>query len=207
MVRQSYTLQSFPSYFQHSLGTIHSHYNIIDYIPYVVLCFSWLFCNYQPVLLNPFPFSPSHPNPSPLKIISLFSVSICFLLCLFILFFKFHMYNTKGRALSQSRLKDLTSFTNWILITPFIHSKKGQRTENGKSNENAAILAKLFCKVDSTIAVGLCGDFPSIKNNFSRSTVVTVVATVLQHGTAVTQWECIKIITSTYLSLTWGQLD
>ena len=40
MVRQSHALQRFPQYFQHPPGTIHSYYNINDYIPYAVLYLS-----------------------------------------------------------------------------------------------------------------------------------------------------------------------
>ena len=76
-----------PQYFQYSTGTIHSDYNIINYIPYAVLYIPvtillLLVCTSQFLYL----FHPVPQSPSPLAAISLFSVPMSLLLfCLYCL--------------------------------------------------------------------------------------------------------------------------
>ena len=61
-----------PWYCRYPSGTVHSCYNIVDYITWAVLYIPSLFCNFQFVLLNPFTFSTRFPQPhSPLSNISL----------------------------------------------------------------------------------------------------------------------------------------
>ena len=76
VVRQPHTLfTKWSPYFKYPSGMLCSTIlNITDYVPYTVLYTPWLLCNCQFVLLNPFTFSPSPPNPSPLAIISLFFI-------------------------------------------------------------------------------------------------------------------------------------
>ena len=52
-------------YFKYPPGTIHSFYTIIDSSLYCTFISLWLYCNYKFILLNPFTFSLSPPNPIP----------------------------------------------------------------------------------------------------------------------------------------------
>ena len=69
-----YFTKCLPQYFQYLPGTIHSYYNITDYIPYLCFTFPWLFCNCQSVFLIPSTFHPVSQHTYPLNPQTLFCI-------------------------------------------------------------------------------------------------------------------------------------
>ena len=93
--------------------------------PYPMLYFisPWLFCNFQFVLLNPFPLFTHSPNPLPYGNHPMFSVSLSlFLFCLFI-FFRFFIL---------SEIMWYMSFSVWLSSFSLVPCRSIHVVANGK---------------------------------------------------------------------------